>query len=33
MKNLLIGNGLNLTNYKENSFLESNEIYDRFKKI
>ena len=30
MKNLLIGNGLNLTNYKENSFLEPNEIYDRF---
>lgn len=30
MKNLLIGNGLNLTNYTENSFLEPNEIYERF---
>lgn len=30
MKNLLIGNGLNLTNYKENLFLQPNEIYDRF---
>lgn len=30
MRNLLIGNGLNLTNYTENCFLKPNEIYDRF---
>ena len=30
MRNLLIGNGLNLTNYKENSFLHSSNIYNRF---
>lgn len=31
MKNLLIGNGLNLTNYEENAFLKPKEIYIRFK--
>ena len=30
MRNLLIGNGLNLTNHTENLFLKPNEIYDRF---
>lgn len=30
MKNILIGNGLNLTNYNENSFLSKHNIYDRF---
>lgn len=30
MRNLLIGNGLNLTNYEENAFLRADNIYDRF---
>ena len=30
MQNLLIGNGLNLTNYEKNSFLSANEIGSRF---
>ncbi len=30
MENILIGNGLNLTNYNENSFLSAHNIYDRF---
>ena len=31
MNSLLIGNGLNLTNYSENSFLSPREVFDRFK--
>lgn len=31
MRNLLIGNGLNLTNYESNCFLTVNNIYERFK--
>lgn len=30
MRNLLIGNGLNLTNYEENAFLRTDNIYIRF---
>ena len=32
MRNLLIGNGLNLTNREENAFLRTDNIYYRFKK-
>ncbi len=31
MRNLLIGNGLNLTNYESNCFLTVSNIYERFK--
>ena len=33
MNSLLIGNGLNLTNYSENTFLSAREVFDRFIEI